>query len=78
MRIDGKIQYYGLASWDCFRVPPSHPLYVSLQEVVEVAMAAGGKKHGFRAVQVPVRCFEYQLKGVLGSGREVKDMAAPL
>jgi hypothetical protein len=51
----GKIVYYGLATWDCFRVPPDHPSYLSLDEVVRLATKVGGARHGFRFVQLPVR-----------------------
>jgi aryl-alcohol dehydrogenase-like predicted oxidoreductase len=51
----GFIKYYGLATWQCFRVAPSHPLYLSLDEVVKIAEAVGGARtHGFRFVQLPL------------------------
>lgn len=47
-RADNLIRAYGLATWDCFRLPPSDPRYLPLAEVVRVAQMAGGARHGFR------------------------------
>ena len=52
-RQDGKILYYGLATWDCFRVLPSHPLYLSIDDVFNIAGKVGGENHGFRFIQLP-------------------------
>jgi aryl-alcohol dehydrogenase-like predicted oxidoreductase len=53
----GDIRHYGVASWQCFRVPPDHDAYLSLAEVIERARAAsdaaGTAATGFRAVQLP-------------------------
>jgi aryl-alcohol dehydrogenase-like predicted oxidoreductase len=53
----GDIRHYGVASWEAFRVPDSHPSYLSLPEVVRRARAAsdaaGTTSTGFRAVQLP-------------------------
>ncbi|HKO44099.1 MAG TPA: aldo/keto reductase [Pyrinomonadaceae bacterium] len=52
-RSAGKIQYYGVATWNGFRVPAhqqeSHPL----SDIVEAAREVGGEEHGFRFVQLP-------------------------
>jgi aryl-alcohol dehydrogenase-like predicted oxidoreductase len=49
----GKIRYYGMATWTCFRVMPDNKEYLSLQEVVKLAEKVGGKEHGFRFIQLP-------------------------
>lgn len=49
----GKILYYGLATWDCFRVSPSHLLYLSIDDVFSIARKVGGDDHGFRFIQLP-------------------------
>ncbi|GLC52659.1 hypothetical protein PLESTB_000654400 [Pleodorina starrii] len=55
LRAAGSIRSYGMATWDCFRVPPSDPGHVNLEEVVAVAKeAAGGGPSGFAAVQLPI------------------------
>jgi aryl-alcohol dehydrogenase-like predicted oxidoreductase len=50
---DGRILYYGTATWNGYRVPPSDRSYLSLSEVVEIAREAGGDHHHFRVVQLP-------------------------
>ena len=52
-RSEGRLRYYGIASWTCFRVPRGDPEYVSLDDLVEVAKNAGGDDHGFRFIQLP-------------------------
>lgn len=49
----GKIRYYGMATWTCFRVPPNEGEYLSLEECVGIAGKAGGKDHGFKFIQLP-------------------------
>ncbi|MEW5301279.1 MAG: hypothetical protein WDW36_004147 [Sanguina aurantia] len=53
-RSEGLITHYGMASWDCFRVPASSPAHLSLADVVQLAIRAGGPGHGMRFVQLPV------------------------
>jgi aryl-alcohol dehydrogenase-like predicted oxidoreductase len=57
----GDVRYYGVASWECFRVPEGHDSYLSLPEVVRRARAAadavGADSTGFRAVQLPFNVF---------------------
>ena len=52
-RKEGKIKFYGMATWECFRVTSENPQYLSLQEVVKMAEEVGGKNHGFRFIQLP-------------------------
>ncbi|MBY0449774.1 MAG: aldo/keto reductase [Cyanobacteria bacterium] len=53
-RNTGKIRYYGMATWDCFRCDPAEATrYLSLESVVSLARAIGGENHGFRAIQLP-------------------------
>jgi len=54
LRLEGKLVYYGLATWEALRHTPTHPFYLSLEDVVRVAVEAGGKHHGFRFVQLPI------------------------
>ncbi|MEO9294692.1 MAG: aldo/keto reductase [Nitrososphaera sp.] len=49
----GKLRYYGMATWTCFRVPPDSQEFLSLEEAVKAAESAGGKDHGFRFIQLP-------------------------
>jgi aryl-alcohol dehydrogenase-like predicted oxidoreductase len=53
-RAEGRIRYYGMATWNCFRVEPEESgEYLSLQEVVALATSVGGESHGFRFIQLP-------------------------
>ncbi len=49
----GKIQYYGVATWNAFRQAARATDYLSLEEVVSVARDVGGNDHRFRFVQLP-------------------------
>jgi len=49
----GKIRYYGVATWNGFRVPPAARDAMSLAETAEIAQQAGGEQHHFRFVQLP-------------------------
>ena len=52
-RSEGKIKFYGMATWDCFRVAKNDPRYLSLEDTVKMAQKVGGDSHGFRFVQLP-------------------------
>jgi aryl-alcohol dehydrogenase-like predicted oxidoreductase len=49
----GKIRYYGVATWNAFRVAPAAREAMSLEETVHVAREVGGEHHHFRFVQLP-------------------------
>lgn len=51
---DGKIRYYGLATWDGFRAAPDEDTkYLSFEELMILAREVGGPNHHLRAVQLP-------------------------
>ena len=52
-RGEGRLRYYGLATWDCLRARPNDPNFYSLEEAVRLARKVGGEEHGFRFVQFP-------------------------
>jgi aryl-alcohol dehydrogenase-like predicted oxidoreductase len=52
-RANGKIRFYGVATWNGFRVSPDQPAYHSLERMVSMARQIGGENHGFRFVQLP-------------------------
>jgi aryl-alcohol dehydrogenase-like predicted oxidoreductase len=52
-RKEDKIRYYGMATWNCFRVMPGNMEYLNLNDVVNLAKEVGGENHGFRFVQLP-------------------------
>jgi aryl-alcohol dehydrogenase-like predicted oxidoreductase len=50
----GSIGCYGCATWNGFRIFAANKNYLSLAELMAVAVEAGGKDHHFRVVQLPV------------------------
>ncbi|MDH3677004.1 MAG: aldo/keto reductase [Nitrosopumilus sp.] len=52
-RQEEKIKFYGMATWECFRVDSDSPQFLSLQDTVKMAEEVGGKNHGFRFIQLP-------------------------
>ncbi len=49
----GKLGYYGVATWNGFRVAEGARDYLSLSEIADLARNAGGERHHFRFVQLP-------------------------
>lgn len=49
----GELRFYGMATWNGFRVPDSANEYMNLFEIADLARQAGGDKHHFRFVQLP-------------------------
>jgi len=69
----GTIRYYGMATWECFRVPNEHPQHILLSDVVSLAKEAGGNEHGFRFIQLPYNMYLDQalmLKNQIVNGSE--------
>ena len=52
-RKEGKIRFYGLATWECFRSTSDNAMFLSLEDVVKLAQDVGGSDHGFRFIQLP-------------------------
>lgn len=50
----GKINLYGMATWNCFRNPADAKDYLSLADVVAMAQRAGGQEHHFKVIQLPI------------------------
>lgn len=53
VRGEGRIQFYGAATWNGFRAGEDAPEHLSLERMTEIARHAGGDTHGFRFVQLP-------------------------
>ena len=51
---EGLIRYYGLATWNGFRVAPTAPDYLSLSDMNALARKARGMKHRCRFIQLPL------------------------
>ena len=56
-REEGKIKFYGMATWECFRVTKENPQYLSLEETIEIAKKVGGENHGLRFIQLPFNMY---------------------
>ena len=52
-RKQGKLAYYGVATWNGFRVPAESRDHHSLVRMVELAREVGGEAHGLRFIQLP-------------------------
>ncbi|MFQ5902569.1 MAG: aldo/keto reductase [Candidatus Binatia bacterium] len=50
----GKIRLYGTATWNGYRNDPEAKDYLSLAEMVGIAKKAGGEKHHFKVIQLPL------------------------
>jgi len=53
-RKQGKLQFYGVATWNGFRVAANSGSHHSLVRMIEIAREVGGEDHGFRFIQLPV------------------------
>ncbi|MBD3198199.1 MAG: aldo/keto reductase [Candidatus Lokiarchaeota archaeon] len=56
-RADNKLKFYGMATWDCFRVKEISPEYVDLSKITSLAQTAaeemGKTKSGFKFIMLP-------------------------
>jgi aryl-alcohol dehydrogenase-like predicted oxidoreductase len=52
-RARGQLKFYGVATWNGFRVPAGSSGYHSLEKMVAIAADIAGESHGFRFIQVP-------------------------
>ncbi len=50
---EGKLKFYGLATWNGFRVPPENKQYLDLQKLVNTAKEVGGENNHFKVIQLP-------------------------
>lgn len=52
-RRQGKLTYYGVATWNGFRAAPNSGHHHSLARMIECAREVGGAEHGFHFIQLP-------------------------
>lgn len=50
---DGRIRWYGTATWEGYRRPATAPDHLSLPDLVELAREVAGTRHHFGVVQLP-------------------------
>jgi len=75
----GEIRFYGLATWECFRVKSDDPQYLALSKVIEIAKQVGGDQHGFRFIQLPFNMYldqAFMLKNQTINGNTVSILDA--
>lgn len=56
-RQKGKINFYGMATWNCFTSKENSKGYLSLKEVVDIANDVGGSRNGFKFIQLPFNMY---------------------
>jgi aryl-alcohol dehydrogenase-like predicted oxidoreductase len=49
----GKLRYYGIATWNAFRVAEGSRDYMNLADAAQIAHEIGGERHHFRFIQLP-------------------------
>ncbi|SHK36513.1 aldo/keto reductase [Thermocrinis minervae] len=50
---EGRLKYYGLATWSGFRVSPSSRIYLDLSQILSIAREVAGEDHHLRFIQLP-------------------------
>lgn len=50
---EGKIRYYGIATWNGLRADVSDRQHLNLQDLVKIAKEVGGENHHFKFIQLP-------------------------
>jgi aryl-alcohol dehydrogenase-like predicted oxidoreductase len=70
---EGKIQRYGTATWNAYRVGPPSAEALSLTDVLRLAEEVGGKDHHFRALQLPfnLAMLEARMASTQPAGRKL-------
>jgi len=56
-RDEERIRFYGMATWESFRVGAKDPRHLPLDEILDLARKAGGPDHGFRFIQLPFNMY---------------------
>jgi aryl-alcohol dehydrogenase-like predicted oxidoreductase len=78
-RAAGKLQFYGVATWNGFRGQPAERGYHSLERMVAIAKQVGGDTHGFKFIQLPYNLAlpeAYLLPNQAVSGKAVSTLEA--
>ncbi len=71
----GKLRYYGVATWNAFRVPGGSRDYISLPDAAELAREVGGPSHHFRFVQLPFNLAMPEAFGLANQTLEKKNVS---
>ena len=73
-RKEGLIRYYGMATWECFRVTKDNPQFLSLEDIVNLAKSIAGEDHGFRFIQLPFNLYydqAFMIKNQTTNGQQM-------
>ncbi|MFN2531504.1 MAG: aldo/keto reductase [Pyrinomonadaceae bacterium] len=73
-RAAGRIKFYGVATWNGFRVAPSAREYHSFSRMIELAQKTGGNDHGFRFIQLPFNLAMAEALTMVNQSVSGKDM----
>ena len=78
-RKEGTIKYYGMATWDCFRVPKENPQHLLLLNILKLAKEIGGNENGFKFIQLPYNMYLDQaltIQNQTVNGKEISILEA--
>ncbi|GAB6065708.1 aldo/keto reductase [Aquifex pyrophilus] len=76
---EGKLRYYGLATWHGFRLTPASRQYLNLPELVEIAKSVAGDNNHFKFIQLPYNLGmpeAFTLKNQKVNGKELSTLEA--
>jgi aryl-alcohol dehydrogenase-like predicted oxidoreductase len=69
-RAEGQLKFYGVATWNGFRVPAGSSGYHSFARMMTLARELAGESHGFRFIQLP---FNLAMPEALTFGNQTVD-----
>ena len=78
-RSRGQLKFYGVATWNGFRVPAGSSGYHSLSRMVATARELAGESHGFRVIQLPFNLAMPEaltLSNQVVNGQQISTLAA--
>lgn len=76
---EGKLRYYGLATWHGFRLTPSSRQYLNLSKMKDIAEEIAGKNNHFRFIQLPYNLGmpeAFTLKNQVVNGKQLSTLEA--
>lgn len=76
---EGKLRYYGIATWHGLRITRGARQHLDLPKIVDIAREVGGDNHRFRFVQLPYNLGMHEafsLKNQVLGGEEVSTLEA--
>ncbi len=80
---EGKLRYYGLATWNGFRVLPDNVQYLNLLDIYNIAKEVGGENHHFSFIQLPyniamLEAYKLKNQNYLQQSLSILDLAEKL